>query len=154
MVPTMLLVSHSRSGSTRAIVDALAAGAADDAIDGVVVRDLDALEATVEDVCAADLVVLATPENFGYMSGALKYFLDAVYHPLLDGGVRRPYQLVVKAGNDGSGAVRAVERIVRGLSWPAARPPLIVVGDVTDADREIAAELGMALAASLEMGLL
>lgn len=150
----MLVVSHSQTGGTDELVDALVAGASDPAIDGVTVHQVDALDATVDDVVTSDLVVLATPENFGYMSGALKVFLDRVYHPLLDRQVRRPYQLLVKAGNDGSGAVRAVERIVSGLTWPIARPPLLVVGDITVDDRAAATERGMELGASLEMGLL
>jgi len=153
-VPTLLVVSHTQTGATTKLVDALVAGAGDPAIDGVDVDRVEALDATVDDVISSDLVVLATPENFGYMSGALKVFLDRVYHPLLDQGVRRPYQLVVKAGNDGSGAVRAVERIVSGLDWPVARPPVVVAGEVTDEHLAAITELGMELAASLEMGLL
>lgn len=151
---TILVVSHSQTGGTGDLVESLVAGASDTAIAGVSLHLVDALEATVEDVRASDLVVLATPENFGYMSGALKVFFDRVYHPLLDQRVRRPYQLVVKAGNDGSGAVRAVERIIAGLDWPVARPPVVVVGDITADDRAALTERGMELAASLEMGLL
>ena len=154
LVPTILVVSHSQTGATDALVDALVAGAHDDAIDDVNVVEVDALQATADDVEAAALVVLATPENFGYMSGALKVFLDRAYHPLLEHEIRRPYQLIVKAGNDGTGAVAAVERIVAGLKWPAARPPLVIVGDVTTDDLAALTERGMELAASVEMGLL
>ena len=149
----LLIVSHSRSGSTRSLVDALAAGAAHPEISGVEVVRVDALAATADDVRRADVVVLATPENFGYMSGAMKVFLETVYHPLLDDGVRRPYALIVKAGNDGSGAVESVERIIAGLDWSAARPPLVVRGELTDDDLEAARTLGMELAGSLELGL-
>ncbi|MGI9601383.1 MAG: flavodoxin family protein [Acidimicrobiales bacterium] len=154
LVPVMLVVSHTQTGGTRALVDALVAGARHDDIDDVTVVEVDALEATVDHVTGSDLVVLATPENFGYMSGALKVFLDRVYYPLLEQQVRRPYQLLVKAGNDGSGAVSAVERIISGLGWPVARPPLLVVGKVGAEHLEAATELGLELGASLDMGLL
>lgn len=43
----------------------------------VIVRP--ALEATAEDVLAADGFVLGTTANFGYISGALKHFFDTTY---------------------------------------------------------------------------
>lgn len=149
----LLVVSHSQSGSTRLLVDAFVAGARDDLIDGVEVIERDALEASADDVLAADTIVLATPENFGYMSGALKFFFDHIYEPCRAHTRGRPYVLIVKARDDGQGALRSVERIVTGLAWRAARPPLVVLGPVGDEDVAAATELGMTVAAGLELGL-
>lgn len=153
-MPTLLVVSHSRSGSTARLVDALVAGAGDERIDGVTVEVRSPFDTDADALRAADAVVLATPENFGYMSGALKDLFDRAYHDLLDDTRGRPYVLVVKAGHDGTGAVTAVERIVTGLAWRAARPPLVVVGEITDHHLDDAETLGMELAASLEAGIL
>ena len=38
-----------------------------------------ALEATADDVLAADGYLLGTTANFGYMSGALKHFFDSTF---------------------------------------------------------------------------
>ena len=48
-------------------------------IEGVEVVVRPALEATADDVLAADGYLLATPANFGYMSGALKHFFDSTF---------------------------------------------------------------------------
>lgn len=149
----LLVVTHSQTGGTAAMTDALLAGARSDEFDAVEVVWRDALDADVDDVLDSSAIVLGTPENFGYMSGALKHFFDRVYHPCLEHTRGRPYALFVKASNDGSGAVTSVERIVAGLAWRAVQPPLVVVGRLEDAHLEAAHELGLTMAASLDLGL-
>lgn len=147
----LLVVSHSQTGGTTALVTAFVAGARDELIEGVEVVERDALDASAADVLGADAIVLATPENFGYMSGALKYFFDHIYEPCREHTRGRPYALIIKARDDGQGALRSVERIVTGLAWRAMRPPLIVLGPVTDADLDAATELGMTVAGELSL---
>ena len=79
MTATLLVVHHSPTPSVEALTEAVLAGARDDAIEGVDVVVRPALEATAEDVLAADGYVLGTPANFGYMSGALKHFFDTTF---------------------------------------------------------------------------
>ncbi len=149
----LLVVSHSQTGGTAALVAAFVAGASDELIDGIEVVERDALEATPDDVVAASAIVLATPENFGYMSGALKHFFDTAYKPLLDQTRGHPYALFVKGDTDTDGAVAAVQKIVKGLEWREAQPPLTVVGDLTDDQRAACTELGQTMAAGLAMGI-
>jgi multimeric flavodoxin WrbA len=149
----LLVVFHSRSGGTQAMTDAVVAGANDDAIEGVDVRVQRAFDTTVGDVRDCNAIVLGTPENFGYMSGALKDFFERVYYPLLDETPGLPYALFVKASTDGDGAVRSVERIVAGLRWKLVMPPIVVVGDLKPGDLEQCQELGATVAAGLEAGM-
>ena len=151
---TLLVVWHSQSGGTAALADAVIAGARDDQIAGVDVVVRDALAASVDDVRACQAILLGTPENFGYMSGALKYFFDRIYYPCLDQTRGLPYALFVKARDDGQGAPRSVERIVAGLGWKAVQPALVVVGNLEDHHLEAAHELGQTMAASLELGII
>jgi multimeric flavodoxin WrbA len=149
----LLVVFHSRSGGTQAMTDAVVEGANDDAIDGVEVRVQRAFDTTVDDVSACNGIVLGTPENFGYMAGAIKDFFERIYYPLLDETPGLPYALFVKASTDGDGAVRSVERIVAGLRWKLVVPPIVVVGDLTPADLDACRELGATVAAGLEAGM-
>jgi len=148
----LLIVFHSRSGATQALADAVIAGATSDDIDGVEVRVRRAFDASADDVRWADAVVLGTPENFGYMSGALKDFLERIYYGLLDDTPGLPYALFVKGGHDGEGAIRSVERIVTGLRWRSVLPPVLAVGELDDDALERCHELGLTLAAGLEAG--
>ena len=154
---SLLVVWHSASGATRALVEAAVDGASDPAIAKagrlVEVRVVEALHTGVEDVLDADGYLLATPENFGYMSGGLKDFFDRTYYPCLDHTRGKPYRLVVKAGGDGAGAVGAVVPLATGLGWRAVGEPLVVRGEVSDADLDAARELGGSLAAGLALGL-
>lgn len=72
-VKTLLVVHHSPSPTTHELLDAVLAGARDPEIEGVEVKVMPALAATVPDVLAADGYLFGTTANFGYMSGALKH---------------------------------------------------------------------------------
>ena len=148
----LLVVYHSRSGGTQALADAAIAGARSDDIDDVEVRVRLAFDATIDDVRWCDGIILGTPENFGYMSGAVKDFFERIYYALLDETRGLPYALFVKGGHDGEGAIRSVERIVTGLGWKAALAPVLVVGEIDDAAIERSHELGITFAAGLEAG--
>lgn len=111
------------------------------------------LEATVEDVLAADGIILGTTENFGYMSGLMKDFLERIYYPCLDHTEAMPYAMYVKAGNDGSGAQISMERIITGLAWKSVMPATILKGDFQPDFVEQCREIGMTLAAGLEAGI-
>jgi multimeric flavodoxin WrbA len=133
--------------------DAVVAGIVEGGGDTVERRVLHAFDTDVDDVLWAQAVILGTPANFGYMSGALKDFFERIYHRCLDLTVGLPYALFVKGDTDVAGAVTSVERIVAGLRWKAVLPPLVVVGDVQPTDLEQAGELGATLAAGLDAGI-
>ncbi|MGI9017988.1 MAG: NAD(P)H-dependent oxidoreductase [Euzebya sp.] len=147
---SILLVHHSPTTSLRQIAQAVRAGVEHPDLDGAVtLNSRPALEAEVSDVIAAAGVVLLTPVNFGYMSGALKHFFDCTYRDLMAQKVRRPHLAVIKGTTDADGAVRALEAITTGLKWQRFRPPVVVEGP---ADQQFLDRVSMAcaeLAASL-----
>jgi multimeric flavodoxin WrbA len=145
----LLIVHHTTSPSTQAMLEAVLAGAGTDEIGGVETVVRPALAATVTDTLEADGYLLGTPANIGYMSGALKHFFDAIYYPCLLATLRRPYGLYVHGNNDTTGAVRAVDSIAAGLQWRRARPPVSVIGDPGPADLAACWELGATIAAEL-----
>jgi len=134
------------------MADAVVAGASSEEIDGVELRVVRAPDTAADDVRWCDAIVVGTPENFGYMSGLIKDFFERIYYELLDETQGLPYALFVKGGHDGEGAIRSIERIVAGLKWRAMLPPLLVTGDLADADLERCTELGLTVAAGLEAG--
>lgn len=149
----LLIVFHSQSGSTQKMAEAVLAGATSGDITNVDVRYKDALEASAEDLLWAHGLILGTPENFGYMSGAMKYFLDRVYYPCLGKVDGLPYALFVRAGDDGSGAITSISRILTGLSVKAVQEPVLIVGEFDERRLSACNELGMTMAAGLEAGI-
>jgi multimeric flavodoxin WrbA len=158
----LLVVHHSPTRSTQALLEAALAGAGDDAIEGVEVVVRPALEATSDDVLAADGYLLGSPVNFGYMSGALKHFFDSTF--LAVGGALdpsgsadesegatkgRPYGLWMHGRYDLTGGVRAVQSIVGALGWKQSYEVLAVLGDVGPDEEAAAYELGATIAALL-----
>ena len=78
-MPRLLVVHHSPTRSLQALRDAVLEGAGHEDIPDVEVVARPALEATADDVLAADGYLLGTSANFGYMSGALKHFFDSTF---------------------------------------------------------------------------
>ncbi|MFQ6004922.1 MAG: flavodoxin family protein [Woeseia sp.] len=150
----LLIVFHSQSGTTGKMTDAVVRGARHPDIGGVEVRVRDALEASVDDVLWADGLILGTPENFGYMSGAMKYFLDRIYYPCEDKIGGMPYALFVRAGNDGTGAISSISRILTGLSVRQVQDPVLIAGDFDESRLVECEKLGMTMAAGLESGVI
>lgn len=144
---------HTKTGNTGALADAVAAGARDPDLEGVELRTRRAREADADDLRWAHGVLLGTPENFGYMSGALKDFFDRTFYEVEGQLQPLPYALFVSAGNDGTGAVRAIKRIVGGYPLIEVQEPLIAPGPVTAEHLSAARELGMTLAAGLAAGI-
>ena len=116
---TLLIVHHTPSPAMAEMLDAVLRGATDPDITGVEVVRRPALGAGPADVLAADAILLGTPANIGYMSGALKHFFDQIYYPVLDATKALPYGLYVHGNLGTEGAVRSVERITSGLGWRA-----------------------------------
>lgn len=149
----LLIVYHSQSGSTERMAQAVIAGARHPDVSGIEVVVRDALEATADDLLLADGFILGTPENFGYMSGALKYFLDRSFYPCEGKLNGRPYGLFVRAGNDGNGAITSVQRILKGLMVREVRAPVLMSGRFDEKKLQECEELGTTLAAGLEAGI-
>ena len=116
------------------------------------VRFKKAKEAGVEDLLEADGVIFGTPENFGYMSGALKDFFDRTFYEVEGQVDGKPYCMLIGAGNDGTGALTAIRRICNGYNFREVQQPIVVVGDLEDQQLQACRELGMAMAAGLVLG--
>ena len=148
----LLIVFHTQSGTTSRMADAVIRGASSPDVEGVDVRAVTALEADAEDLLWADAFILGSPENFGYMSGAMKYFLDRVFYACVDKVNGRPYALFVRAGNDGSGAIASMRRILSGLAVREVQEPVLIAGDFDESRLSECEELGLTMAAGLEAG--
>ena len=147
---TLLIVYHTGGVKTARMAEAVARGARGE--NGVQVAVKRCADAGADDVLAADGLILGTPENFGYMSGMMKDFLERVFYAC-EGKVNgRPWALFVGAGQDGAGAVTSVERIVAGLRLQKVHEPIVGLGELTPDILARCEELGAAFAAGLALG--
>lgn len=147
----LLIIYHSQSDKTEHLAQAVYTGARQEA--GVNVLLKKAFAGTLDDLLWANGIIFGTPENFGYMSGALKDFFDRTYYPAEPYQINLPYGIFVSAGNDGTGAVREIDRIVLGYPLRKVAEPVIARGELCARDIERCSELGQALAAGLAMGI-
>lgn len=148
----ILIVYASQSGGTTRMVEAVERGALTDNDGDTMVRKVHGTQATLEDLLWCDALVIATPENFGYMAGAVKDFFDRTFYPAEGLVTRLPYAIVVKAGNDGTFAIQAVQRIARGYGFEQVAEPILSMGELTPEQLAQCEELGQLLSAGLELG--
>ncbi|MGH8686258.1 MAG: flavodoxin family protein [Burkholderiales bacterium] len=149
---TLLIVYHSAGVKNAQMAEAVARGATSE--DGVIVIVKRCAEAGPEDLLGADGLILGTPENFGYMSGMMKDFLERVFYACEGKVEGRPWALFVGTGLDGAGAVSSVERIVTGLRLKKVSEPIVVVKELKPEHVAALEELGQAMATGLATGIL
>lgn len=149
--PRILIVFASQSGGAARLADAVERGALSEP--GPRVRKLHGTKAGVDDLLWCDALVIVTPENFGYMAGAIKDFFDRTFYPAQGKVDNLPYALIVKAGNDGTFACSAVQRIARGYPLKQIAEPILSIGDDVSGPLSQAEELGQLIAAGLALGI-
>lgn len=148
---TILVVYHSQGGNNRKMARAVAEGV--DSMEGARAVLKDALEAGLEDLLACDGLVIGSPEYFGYLSGALKDFFDRTYEQARGRVFRKPYAMFVNAGNDGTGALRNIERICIGYQFKKVHEPIVVKGEITPEILEACRLIGQTIAAGCQAGI-
>jgi len=146
-VPRLLVVHHTPSPALQTVLEAVKEGVAMVEEAELVLRP--ALSAGVADLLDCDGVLLGTPANIGYMSGALKHFFDTVYYPCLDATVGLPYGVYVHGNDDTAGALKAIDTITGALRWKQVAAPLSLIGAPSRDDLEAVRELAATVAVSL-----
>lgn len=131
----LLIVHHSPTGKLRTIADTVldaaraaareASGELDEELE---VREREALEPDAGELHDAAAVILGTSANFGYISGALKHYLDSTF--LENQDREKPFSYWIRGGYDTTGAENALEKIATGFGWTPAADPVTFTGDV------------------------
>ena len=143
----LLIVANTSSNNTLILRDAVLRGAQ---LADFPVRVLEPLQASADDVLAAIGVILGTTENFGYMSGQIKDFLERIYYPCLEDTQGLPWALYVVAGLDGTGVTNNVERIISAMKWRKVQAALLLKGSFKTDFVGLCQELGAGMATGLE----
>jgi len=147
----LLIVYHSQSGTNARLAQAALRGALQE--EGTETRLLRAVDADTSDLLWADGVLFGAAENFGYLAGGLTDFLARTFYPAQMQPRSWVYGTFIGTGNDGSGAVRQLQRIARGYPMREVAEPLVLRGPVIDTALARCEELGLTLAAGLAMGI-
>jgi multimeric flavodoxin WrbA len=122
----LLIIWWSRTGASAALAQACFDAASASAGPNLEVLSVRADRVSTLDLVRAQVLVFVCPENLGSMAGMMKEFFDLQYYSALGRIEGVPYQLIVSAGSDGSGAVRQIERIATGWRLRKVAPALIV----------------------------
>jgi multimeric flavodoxin WrbA len=151
MKKKLLIIYHTQSENTERLAEACFTGALKE--HEVEVRIKKAFGTTFQDMMMADALILATPEYFGTMSGAMKDFFDRTYYPAREQHVNKPYALIISCENDGTGAERQIETIATGYVLRKALDTLIIKEHELEQHMAEAEELGQTFASGLAMGI-
>jgi flavorubredoxin len=87
------------------------------------------------------------------MAGAVKDLFDRTYEEVRENMMGKSYSVVICAGNDGTGALKSIERIVAGWILKKVQEPVFCRGPVTEEALSKCKELGHTLAAGIAFGI-
>jgi len=150
----LVVIAHAPSENTQRMLDAVIRGANHPDITNIDVQYIAPLDTQAGDIKSAQAIIIGTTENLGYIAGLTKDVFDRCYYDCLEHTQGRPFCFYIRAGHDGTGACRAIETITTGLRWRLVQEPLICKGDFDEAFITQCEELGLAMAASLDAGII
>ena len=104
----LLIVYESRTGNTEAMAKAVQEGILSS---GATVRLKKATEATMDDLLHCDAVIFGSPNNFGYMAGTIKEFIDQAYVNLGNKEASKPYTAFGCGVAGGKPVVNSIDRV-------------------------------------------
>ncbi|PID42039.1 MAG: flavodoxin [Proteobacteria bacterium] len=150
----LLIIAHAPSANTRQMATAVLKGARNPDIENVDVCCLAPLDTTPADINSANAIIIGTTENLGYMAGLVKDVFDRCFYECLEQTEAMPFAFYIRAGHDGTGTRRAIESITTGLRWKLVQEPLVCRGEFQPGFIAQCEELGLAMAASLDAGII
>lgn len=151
-VKNLLIVYHSQSGRNEQLAYAAKAGVLR-VESGIELKVLRAAEAGTRDLLWCDGVLFFMPEYFGALCGGIKDLLDRCFYPGLANELHCAYGVHMCTGNDGSSALRQLQKILQAFPMSCAIEPVVIYGGPQSRDLLQAEELGEAFATGLQLGL-
>jgi multimeric flavodoxin WrbA len=149
----ILIIFHSQTGNTERLAKAVARGVEETTKARAVLKR--AADTAAQDLKTCSAVIICSPEYFGYMAGAVKDFFDRTYEELKDDAAvhKKPFSIVISAGNDGSFALSHIERICKGYRLKKVQKPIVCKGRVTEEMLARCLELGSTIAEGVNAGI-
>lgn len=150
----LLIIAHAPSTNTNRMLQSVIKGANHPELTDIDVHCLAPLDTQVEDIISAHAIIIGTTENLGYMAGLIKDVFDRCYYGCLEQTQGLAFSYYIRAGHDGTGTQRALTAITTGLRWKLVQEPLICCGDFDELFISQCEDLGLAMAASLDAGII
>jgi multimeric flavodoxin WrbA len=149
----ILIIFHSQTGNTEKLARAIAQGVEETTNVRAVLKR--AADTVAQDLKNCSAIIICSPEYFGYMAGAVKDFFDRTYEELKDDAAvyKKPFSIVISAGNDGSFALSHIERICKGYRLKEVQKPIVCKGQVTEEMLARCVELGSTIAEGVNAGI-
>ena len=148
----IIFISHCPSKNTKILSNAVLDVVKSNKLK-LTVETYSPFKITSEQILKSNGVIIGTTENFGYMAGATKDFFDRCYNDLLDKTQGLPVFYYVRAGLDGEGSERALNRIIIGLKWKQVLKPLILKGKWSDDFVPLVSDSSLNFAIGIEEGI-
>jgi multimeric flavodoxin WrbA len=144
----VFILYYTRGGRTKAMADAVAAGA--EGVEGATAKVKRVDYATATDFIDCDAVAFGSPNYFSYMAGLMKDFFDRNLG-VRDKVTGKPAAAFTSGGGSSDTALLSLERMINSFRLEKAADSVVSSGDPTQADLDGCKAMGAALAkAALE----
>ncbi|MDP2727777.1 MAG: hypothetical protein Q8P59_09565 [Dehalococcoidia bacterium] len=138
------VISYSYRGVTDKLVEALMKGISEA---GGEATCKPAGEATIADLLASDVFVLASGQPFGVIAGPLKTFLESCWiAPEREQLQGKPFTYVINGSSDPKESGAYLDKLAGYFRWPLASRGIMIKADTADQALEEARQLGVTLA--------
>jgi NAD(P)H dehydrogenase (quinone) len=144
----VFILYYTRGGRTKAMADAVAAGA--EGVEGATAKVKRVDYATAADFIDCDAVAFGSPNYFSYRAGLMKDFFDRNLG-VRDKVTGKPAAAFTSGGGSSDTALLSLERMINSFRLEKAADGVVSSGDPTQADLDECKAMGATLAkAALE----
>ena len=140
---TVLITYHSFSGKTKELAEAAAEGVR--SVGAEVVRK-EVVDTNIQDVTAADAILVATPQPFRMMAGETKKLFERLWKDREQIGEGKPFGVIVCYANDPAATLEAMDKLCGSYKFTKLGDWVVVKRDELEEGKESCRQLGIALA--------
>jgi len=139
----VLIIYHTFTGKTKTLAEAAAQGAKNAGAE-IILKEV--ADTTIQDLAAADAIVVATPQPFQIMAGETKKLFERLWKDREQIGQSKSLGIIVCHNTDATATLEAMKSLAKNYNFTPTGEWVTVRTAELEAGKERCRQLGAALA--------